>query len=67
MDDPALAYEDVLDIFNEDNQIEQEQNKKKRISESVLKTLSTQLGKDLSSQVREVIAAAIGGIGLPEG
>jgi hypothetical protein len=67
MDDPALAYEDVLDIFNEDNQIEQDQNNKKRISESVLKTLSTQLGKDLSSQVREVIAAAIGGIGLPEG
>lgn len=34
--------------------------------DSVLKALSGQLNKEESTQVKEVIAAAMGGIGLPE-
>ena len=39
---------------------------KRHVSESVIKTLSVHLNKEENTQVKEVIAAAIGGIGIPE-
>ena len=36
------------------------------ISEQIIKTLSTQIIREEDHQVKEVIAAAMGGIGLPE-
>ena len=64
-DDPALVYENVLDIFNEESFI-LPIGQRKSITDSVIKALNTQLNKEESTQVKEVIAAAIGGIGLPE-
>ena len=37
------------------------------INDGVIKTLNHQLLKEESAQVKEVIAAAMGGVGLPEG
>ena len=50
------------DVFN----LEEAVLFRKDISESVIKTLSSQLHKEDNVQVKEVIVAAIGGIGLPE-
>ena len=43
-----------------------EQADRKPISEAVVKTLCAQLVKEENAQVKEVIVAAIGGIGMPE-
>ena len=64
-EDQALMYENVLDIFNEESCIPPI-GQRRSISEAVLKALSSQLNKEESTQVKEVIAAAMGGIGLPE-
>lgn len=36
------------------------------VSDGIIKTLAVQLLKEQITEVKEVIAAAIGGIGLPE-
>jgi hypothetical protein len=43
-----------------------ESNQKLHISEQIIKTLAQQVLKEEKFQVREVIAAAIGTIGIPE-
>jgi hypothetical protein len=40
---------------------------KRQISEEVVKGLAKQIAVETNNQVKEVIAAAIGGVGLPEG
>ena len=61
-EDPALCAEYVFDMFAEDSTL----GERNRISDAVIRCLSSQLLKEESAQVKEVIAAAIGGIGLPE-
>lgn len=39
---------------------------RRQINDTVIRCLAQQLSKEPNNQVREVIAAAIGGIGLPE-
>ena len=66
-EDPALSIENVLDLFNEDTMaLNTNQVARLQISDTIVKTLGAQLLKDENGQVKEVIAAAIGGIGLPE-
>ena len=67
-EDPALTIENVLDLFNEEAYALEQGGlmSKKPISEQIIKTLSQQLHKEENAQVKEVIAAAIGGVGLPE-
>ena len=64
-EDQALIYDNVLDIFNEESLI-QPLGQRRPISDSALKALNSQLNKEESTQVKEVIAAAMGGVGLPE-
>lgn len=65
-EDPALSIENVLDLFNEDETLEVGDSGRCPISDAVIKTLSQHLLKEENTQVKEVIAAAIGGIGFPE-
>lgn len=68
-EDPTLSIENVLDLFNEDTMSLDRDGgiiSRKSVSDVVIKTLSVNLLKEENSQVKEVIAAAIGGIGLPE-
>ena len=55
--------ETTIDIFQ---QTEDVSNLRRDISESIIKTLVLQLSKEDNAQVKEVIVAAVGGIGLPE-
>ena len=64
-EDPALIYENVLDIFNEESFVIPI-GQRKSINDCVIKALNSQLNKEESTQVKEVIAAAMGGVGLPE-
>ena len=65
-EDPALVYEEDLDIFNDDSFV-MPIGQRMSINDGVIKTLNHQLLKEESAQVKEVIAAAMGGVGLPEG
>ena len=68
-EDPALTIENVLDLFNEEQYAIEQQGgatSRTQVTDSIVRTLSQQLLKEENSQVKEVIAAAIGGIGLPE-
>lgn len=65
-EDPALTIENVLDLFNENQMYGLNEVAKKPINEAVIKTLGQHLLKEENTQVKEVVAAAIGGIGIPE-
>ena len=66
-EDPALTIENVLDLFSEETMsLRSSPSQKRLITDTVVKTLSTQLLKEENTQVKEVIAAAIGGVSLPE-
>jgi hypothetical protein len=58
--------EDFQRVSYDHLQESQPTKERHQISESVTRTLSTQLQKEEKPQVREVIAATIGQIGLPE-
>lgn len=55
--------ETTIDIFQQTGDVS---HLRRDISEIIIKTLVLQLSKEENAQVKEVIVAAVGGIGLPE-
>jgi hypothetical protein len=69
MDDPLLHGQSKTHPKAQHQHLLLEENETQErllISEKVVKTLSQRLTKEEDPLVKEVIAAAIGGIGLPE-